>query len=264
MACDEINAALTAFRRSAEFRHAQPPYDITFRHTPHDGTLRWRDDEKPDPARSGPLTENSPAGPLRVPHNGFYQVNPAVSQALVQTVSAWFAEFPGTPELLDLYCGVGVFGFACMKSGGTRLTGIESGHAAVSAARQNASELGLPATFHCHALGQDRVDFSAYAATPQRTTCIVDPPRDGLTPDIAQSLAASGLGRIFYVSCDPATLARDLKTLLAGGYRITRAQLFDMFPRTAHFETLVALKSSETHGHAENVPPPRSTLNDGC
>ena len=70
----------------------------------------------------------------------------------------------------------------------------------------------------------------------------MDPPRDGLAPDIAHALAASGLGRLFYVSCDPATLARDLKTLLAGGYRITRVQLFDMFPRTAHFETLVELR----------------------
>jgi len=243
LACDEINAALETFRRSAGFRSAEPPYDMTFRHTPHDGTRAWRSNEKPDPAHGGLLTENSPAGPLRVPADGFYQVNPAVGDALVRAVAAWFAESPASPELLDLYCGVGVFGFACMKAGGTRLTGIESGRAAIAAARTNAAALGLPAAFHCQALGQDRLDWTKLAAAPQRTTGIVDPPRDGLAPDIAHALAASGLGRLFYVSCDPATLARDLKTLLAGGYRITRARLFDMFPRTAHFETLVELKA---------------------
>ena len=242
LACGPINEALAAFRRSGAFKKTRTPCDITFRHTPRDGTLVWRDDEKPEPACDTLLTEASPAGPLRVPYNGFYQVNPAVGEALVRTVADWFSEAPATPDILDLYCGVGVFGFACMKAGAARLTGIESGRAAVSAARQNASALGLPATFHCHALGQERVDLSGLVTEPEHTACIVDPPRDGLAPDIAQALAASGLSRIFYVSCDPATLARDLKTLLAGGYRITRSRLFDMFPRTAHFETLAELQ----------------------
>lgn len=242
LACDEINAVLNMFRHSTEFRSVEPPYDMTFRHTTHDGTRVWRSDEKTDPAQSGLLTESSPVGPLRVPADGFYQVNPAVGDALVRTVAAWFAESLESPELFDLYCGVGVFGFACMKAGGTRLTGVESGRAAIAAARQNASSLGLPATFHCQALGQNRIGWEKHIAIPQRTTCIVDPPRDGLAPEVAHALAASGFGRIFYVSCDPATLARDLKTLLVGGYRITRVKLFDMFPRTAHFETLVELR----------------------
>jgi len=242
LACSPINEALAVFRRSGAFRKTRAPCDITFRHTPHDGTLVWRDDEQPVPLCDGLLTEASPAGPLRVPYNGFYQVNPAVGETLVRTVADWFSEAPATPDLLDLYCGVGVFGLACMKAGAAHLTGIESGRAAVSAARQNASALGLKATFHCHALGQDRVDLSRLVTAPERTACIVDPPRNGLAPGIAQTLTASGLSRIFYVSCDPATLARDLKTLLAGGYRITRAGLFDMFPRTAHFETLVELQ----------------------
>jgi tRNA/tmRNA/rRNA uracil-C5-methylase (TrmA/RlmC/RlmD family) len=171
-------------------------------------------------------------------------VNPAVSDALVRTVQAWFAGSPDAPDLLDLYCGVGVFGLACLKAGGARLTGIESGHAAVAAARHNAQSLGLPADFHCAALGQGRLNLRDWIRDPARTTCIVDPPRSGLAPDIAAALAASGLARLFYVSCDPATLTRDLAILLRGGYRIARVRLFDMFPRTAHFETLVELTPS--------------------
>jgi len=243
LACDEINAALADFRRSAEFRTVAPQSDVTFRHTPLDGTRVLRSDKKSAPACDVLLTENSPVGPLRVPVDGFYQVNPAVGDALVRTVADWFAASPESPNLLDLYCGIGIFGFACMKAGGSCLTGIESGRSAIAAARQNASSLGLPATFHCQALGRDHIDWSKLGAAPQRTTCIVDPPRDGLTPDIAQALASRSIARLFYVSCDPATLTRDLKTLLSGGYRISRVQLFDMFPRTSHFETLVELRS---------------------
>jgi 23S rRNA (uracil1939-C5)-methyltransferase len=77
---------------------------------------------------------------------------------------------------------------------------------------------------------------------PEATTAVVDPPRDGLSPDLVRALAGSGIARLLYVSCDPATLTRDAAALLGSGhYRIVRAQLFDMFPRTAHFESLVEL-----------------------
>ena len=70
---------------------------------------------------------------------------------------------------------------------------------------------------------------------------IVDPPRGGMAANVAQQLRDSGVPRIFCVSCDPATLARDLKIILEGGYRLRRAQLFDLFPRTARFETLLEM-----------------------
>ena len=76
-------------------------------------------------------------------------------------------------------------------------------------------------------------------------TVIVDPPRGGLEPNVAPWLAKCGASRILYVSCDPATLTRDLEGLRAG-YRISRVRLFQMFPRTARFETLVRL---EKRGH---------------
>jgi len=242
LACDAINAALTDLRKSHSFQTLSPGANITFRHTPHDGAVWWINREPPSMPCAELLTEISPAGPLRVPRDGFYQVNPAVGDALVRTVAAWFAEVPAYSELLDLYCGVGVFGLACHAAGGTRLTGIESGRNAVAAAKLNAAALGVPATFLCRALGPDGVPLDTLVGDARRTTALVDPPRDGMDAAITRSLAASGIARLFYVSCDPATLARDLKIVLASNrYRITRACLFDMFPRTAHFETLVEL-----------------------
>ena len=243
LASEAINAALAALRSSGAFTRLPDDADVTFRHTAHDGTHVWVSGGEPASPCPGLLTEASVAGLLRVPPNGFFQVNPAVGDALVRTAAEWFAERPDATEILDLYCGVGVFGLACMQAGGTRLTGVESGREAIAAARLNAASLGLASEFHCRALGQEEpVSLQGLVHDPHRTTAIIDPPRDGLAPDIARALSASGLRRILYVSCDPATLARDLALLLRGGYRIARARLFDMFPRTAHFESIVDLQ----------------------
>jgi tRNA/tmRNA/rRNA uracil-C5-methylase (TrmA/RlmC/RlmD family) len=241
-ACEPINSALAGLRASSRFSDLPHEARVTFRHTAHDGALWWTDDRSSGADVPEHLTEASPVGPLLVPYDGFYQVNPAASDRLVRTVAEVFAATPDAPEILDLYCGVGVFGFACLAAGGSRLTGIESGRSAVAAARLNAAALGLTAAFYCHALGQEHVALDRFTPAPRRTTALLDPPRDGLAPGLCQSLAASGIARILYVSCDPATLARDLAILLAGGrYRLLRARLFDLFPRTAHFETLVEL-----------------------
>jgi len=242
LACREINGALSSLRASARFQTLQDNDRVTFRHTAKDGAVWWVNNEIPHPPCAECFTEASPSGPLRVPRDGFYQINPSVSHALVRTVSEWFAEELEFSELLDLYCGVGVFGFACMQAGGTRLTGIESGRAAIAAAKQNAEDLGIPGVFWNAALGQEPVRLLDFIHNRARTTAIVDPPRDGLAPALVHDLAACGLPRLFYVSCDPATLARDLDIFMHHGYRISRIRLFDMFPRTAHFETLAELR----------------------
>jgi tRNA/tmRNA/rRNA uracil-C5-methylase (TrmA/RlmC/RlmD family) len=241
LACDAINEALARLRASDLFSQLPHGADVTFRHTPRDGACWWTGGS-PAEVSSAMLTEDSVAGPLRVPRNGFYQVNPAVGDALVSRAVSWVAEEHGAQEILDLYCGVGVFGLACMKAGASRLCGVESGRAALAAAQANARDLGIPAQFHCCALGQEACDLPALLPRPESTTCIVDPPREGMSSDIVQALTARGPRRIIYVSCDPATLSRDLALLLRGGYRIAQAALFDMFPRTGHFESLVDVR----------------------
>ncbi len=241
LACASINIALAELRASDVARKLRDGAKITFRHTPQDGTLCWADSGGVLPMPQRLITEVTAAGNLLVPCNGFFQVNPPVGDELTRTLAAWFADGPAAAEVLDLFCGVGVFGFACMAAGAVSLTGVESGRDAVAAARLNAEALGMPAAFICGEIGRDSNSWTALVREPDNATVIVDPPREGLPPSAAAALAGSGVRRVFYVSCDPATLARDLQTLLQGAYRIRRVRLFDMFPRTAHFETIVEL-----------------------
>ncbi len=245
LACEAINALLAELPVQEGFRDLRDGEAVVLRHTPHDGACWWRSGHvAPD---APPLTEASPAGPLQVARDAFYQVNPPVADALVRTVQTWFQSAQAAPEILDLYCGVGVFGFALLQAGGTRLTGIESGRSAIRDAQHNARALGVNADFRCASLGRQAVDLAALIRTPSQTTVLIDPPRDGMAPGLAGALARCRARRIYYVSCDPATLARDLAVLQPGGYRIARVKLFDMFPRTAHFESLVELTRSTPH-----------------
>ena len=144
------------------------------------------------------------------------------------------------PEVLDLYCGVGVFGLCCRPP---KLTGIESGRQAIEFAKKNAATevRGAPSAvnsrFYAEQVGRSLRRISVNA----RTTIVVDPPRGGMEPNVPKWLAGSKAPRIFYVSCDPATLMRDLKTICTT-YDVESVRWFNMFPRTARFETLVVLK----------------------
>ncbi len=233
-----INEALARFRAGASFLQLEHGADVTFRWTSADGVKSWVG----RPPKTLSLTELSPAGALTVPADGFYQVNPEVGYALVHQIREWYeARTPAVRDVLDLYCGVGVFGLACAAVGTKNLLGIESGRRAVEAAQANAAALNLTGAFHCVSVQEASsrhfggIDCSCAAV-------IADPPRDGFEAKVAEALARARPAAIFYVSCDPTTLCRDLKPLLAGGYRIARARMFDMFPRTAHFESAVALE----------------------
>ena len=149
-----------------------------------------------------------------------------------------FAADP-TDDILDLYCGVGVFGILCAtKARQVRLTGIESGRQAVEFARRNAAAHGFTsARFFSEEVGRSLRKLRI----GDRTTVIVDPPRGGLERNTAEFLSAAKAPRVIYVSCDPATLARDLREL-SRGYEVESVRWFNMFPRTARFETAVVLR----------------------
>ena len=255
----EINTALAAFRKPGTLRSLRDGESITFRWTAADGVVWWRGDldgsspvGRPPPDGATPdtpqhhLTEQPPPGAVQVPLDGFYQVNPEVATLLVRQVTEWFAAGRGG-DLLDLYSGVGVFAIACARAGAGRVEAIESGRSAVAAAIENARAHGVQATFHCQTMADAaRNQFSGFDLS--RATVVLDPPRQGMEPDVAQALAAAKPERIFYISCDPATLARDLKILIPAGYALREARLFDMFPRTAHFETAVRMERLKAAG----------------
>ena len=247
LARPEINAALPGVRAgvmalltqgAAGVRRAAAAEDVTVRWTPIDGVKWWLG--APPPGLE--LHEQTAGMRFVVPGDGFYQVNPEIGGKLAEAVrDAYLAGADAAPNILDLYCGVGVFGLLCLKAAAAaapdaRLVGVESGRAAIAAAKRNAAAAGLSANFFCERVGGS---LSRIKVGP-RHTVILDPPRGGLEPNVAPWLAKRPAPRVLYVSCDPATLTRDLQAL-NGAYRIAKVTLFDMFPRTARFETLVEL-----------------------
>lgn len=208
---------------------------VTIRWTPKSGVKWWVGDAPKDLV----LRETTLGRDFDVPADGFYQVNPAVGESLVRNVVDEYEKTKAEiPEVLDLYCGVGVFGLCCKPS---KLTGIESGRQAIDFAKRNAaSQKFVNARFFAERVGQNLRRISVNA----RTMVIVDPPRDGMEMNVPRWLADSKVPRIIYVSCDPATLVRDLRTICRG-YEIESVRWFNMFPRTARFETMVALKKRQ-------------------
>lgn len=144
--------------------------------------------------------------------------------------------------MADLYCGVGTF---ALFLGGLfpKLVLAEENKAAVSLARENLR--GLNADFF--ALRDTEWPehlFHKWSGKPEHNICfaVVDPPRAGLTPKLAATLAKDGPSVLAYVSCDPASLARDSKTLTSGGYKLKQLNLFDFYPQTAHIESLAVFE----------------------
>ena len=240
LACPEINAKLPEIRRQvlalltqgAEVvrKSVEKEGNVTVRWTSRSGVQWWIGRAK-QPVVMKELTCGKV---FEVPSDGFYQVNPEVGEELVKAVVAEFKKSP-TEELLDLYCGVGVFGLCCAPA---KLTGIESGRQAIEFAKKNASSQNYAgARFYAEEVGRNlkRIRIT------ERTTVVVDPPRAGMEPNVPKWLAESKAPRIFYVSCDPATQMRDLRTLTRN-YEVESVRWFNMFPRTARFETLVVLK----------------------
>ena len=241
LARPEINARLPEIRRAvttllttgpeAVRRDTAQKGHVTIRWTKKTGVKWWVGDAPKDLV----LKETTCGLDFEVPADGFYQVNPDVGEALVASVVAAYEQGrAAAPDVLDLYCGVGVFGLCCKAP---KLVGIESGRAAIAFAKRNAAaQRATDARFFSEQVGRA---FRRLRIGPQ-TTVIVDPPRGGLEPNVAQGLANARAARIFYVSCDPATLVRDLRELTRT-YDVASVRWFNMFPRTARFETFVTL-----------------------
>ena len=242
LARPEINAKLGEIRKAvltllttgpeAVRRDTERKGNVTIRWTQKTGVKWWVGD-----APKGLVLKETTCGrDFEVPADGFYQVNPEVGEVLVKAVVAEYEKGKAlAPEVLDLYCGVGVFGLCCNPP---KLTGIESGRQAIDFAKKNAAaQKYANAKFWAERVGQNLKRISVNS----RTTVIVDPPRDGMEPNVPKWLAESKAPRILYVSCDPATLTRDLKTICRT-YDIESVRWFNMFPRTARFETLVVLR----------------------
>jgi 23S rRNA (uracil1939-C5)-methyltransferase len=166
----------------------------------------------------------------------FFQTNTAQAEHLVQAVAA-DAGLRGGETVFDLYCGVGTFSLALARQAG-RVYGIEIVAPSIEAARENAA-LNAVANVE-FASGDVRTMLPEVAARAGRPDVLVlDPPRSGAGNRVMRKVAAAGARRVVYVSCNPTTLAPDLKELIAAGYTVRHARPFDLFPHTYHVECVV-------------------------
>lgn len=177
---------------------------------------------------------------LSVP--SFFQVNRAQTERLY-ALALDFAGLTGSETVLDLYCGIGTISLAMAQKAG-RVIGAEIVPEAIADAKENALRNGISnAEFFCGDAGEVAFKLASDGVRPQ-VVC-VDPPRKGLQADVPGIIAGMCPDRIVYVSCDPATLARDVKRFSEVGYRFVKAQPVDLFPRTAHVETAALLMRGE-------------------
>lgn len=173
----------------------------------------------------------------------FYQVNRDQAEVLYGKALE-FAGLTGNETVLDLYCGIGTITL-CLAKAAKRVIGAEIVPPAIRDAKENALRNHIEnAEFFCGDAADIAAKLESDGLRPDVVT--VDPPRKGLAPEVIASVAAMGPEKVVYVSCDPATLGRDVKIFREFGYEAKRAAAVDMFPGTAHVETVVLL-SRETN-----------------
>ena len=187
--------------------------------------------------------------------SSFYQVNPVQMKRLYDKVKE-YCGFDGVKKhvILDLYCGVGSIGLYCADQA-EAIVGIEIVKEAVTDANRNAVINGIVnARYICgkaeeilpqYVSGSEGIDKKLADQIRRADIAILDPPRSGCRPELLEAVAHTDVERIVYVSCDPATLARDIKLLGEMGYEFVEATPVDMFPHTSHVEVVTLLVKAE-------------------
>jgi 23S rRNA (uracil1939-C5)-methyltransferase len=217
-------AGLVAFRQT-QSRHTQPPERLV---SIGDGYLTYQ-------------TRNAA---YRVSAGSFFQTNRHLTDQLVEIVTRG----QSGDLALDLYAGVGLFSTA-LSGDFHHIVSVESSQTSSADVSYNQPSNGVvvQATTEQYLAGAEKSGRSGKGLALPRDIAgrpdliVVDPPRSGLGERVARLLANLGAPRVVYVSCDPATLARDLVTLLAAGYRVEQVHIVDLFPQTFHLETVVHL-----------------------
>ena len=178
---------------------------------------------------AGGLTYKTSGDEYHVRAGSFFQTNRHLTDELVQMVTA----DESGESAFDLYAGVGLFALPLARKF-KRVTAVEAGPASYADLRTNAAE-----NVECYKNTTEEFLTSRRIAKPDLV--VVDPPRAGLGDKVTAALVKLAAERVTYVSCDPATLARDLQEMVGGGYKVKSVELIDLFPQTFHIETVVKL-----------------------
>ncbi len=187
---------------------------------------------------------------FRLSPRSFYQVNHHQAQRLYESAIS-LAEIGKEDLVLDLYCGVGTITLAMATAAG-KVLGVEVIPQAVEDAKDNAARNHIEnAEFFCADAGTAALKLEAEGIHPDIIT--VDPPRKGLSLDAIEAIAKMSPKRLVYISCDPATLARDVALLKERGFEVKKALCADLFPRCSHVETVVLLshKKADSYIHID-------------
>ena len=174
---------------------------------------------------------------LSVP--SFFQINREQTEVLYSRALD-FAALTGSETVVELYCGIGTISLTLAEHAG-QVIGVEVVPQAIEDAKENARRNGLDGKtrFECGDAADLAVRLEREGVRPD--VVVVDPPRKGLAPEVVDTIARMSPDRVVYVSCDPATLARDVSRFTALGFSAIRAEAVDLFPRTAHVETVCLL-----------------------
>ena len=183
--------------------------------------------------------------PVRLGPLSFYQVNTLAAERLYG-VAAQYAQLTPDDTLLDLYCGMGTIGLS-MADQCRELIGVEIVPEAIESAKANAARMGeavaAKSRFFCADAGQAATQLAAEGLHPD--IVMLDPPRKGCDEATLSAVVRMAPRRVVYVSCNPATAARDAAWLEKNGYHAEKVQPVDLFPRTKHVETVVLLSKGE-------------------
>jgi 23S rRNA (uracil1939-C5)-methyltransferase len=224
-----LRAAVGEGLCSVQLNHNQKPTNVVLG---EECTLLW----------GKPYIEDILCGVrVRLSPLSFYQVNREMAERLYRKAAEYAA--PAGKTVLDLYCGTGTIGLS-MAGEADQVIGIEVVPQAVGDARRNAEQNGIEnAEFLCADAAEGAAVLRRRGVRPD--VVLLDPPRKGCAPDLLRTVAADfAPGRIVYVSCDPATLARDLRLLGEMGYCLIEYTPADLFPGTAHVETVAYMTKS--------------------
>ncbi|MDO6682577.1 MULTISPECIES: 23S rRNA (uracil(1939)-C(5))-methyltransferase RlmD [unclassified Oceanobacter] len=173
--------------------------------------------------------------PLKMQLSDFFQVNGPVNRAMVQQALDWLQ--PQSEDVIwDLFAGHGNFSMPLARRS-QQVCAVEVQESMIGSLQRQAESLALS----LHAIEADLSNTGVLAHLPAPDKVLLDPPRAGAAA-LMQELNTRQVSQVLYVSCDAATLARDLSTLVAGGYQIEKAGIMDMFPQTHHVETMVLLR----------------------
>jgi len=201
--------------------------------------------QQPPPKGGIKVVLRAAAEGWEVPRDSFFQNNFFLLPKLVETVGAQLRE-SGSRFLLDAYCGVGFFS---IELGGLveEFAGVEVDAAAIQAARRNAMTHGRSNGQFLAGRAEELLPRMLGRFEARSTTVILDPPRTGCPAEMLQALRETGPRQVLYVSCHPATLARDLNVLCAGNvFEVTKIVPLDMFPQTQHMECVADVRLTAT------------------